>query len=107
MSEAPTQAAARPSAPAAPAAAPAAKAAEPAHSPPPRTFMQALTMFTERFGHMMSRILLSVLYVVLVAPAALFVALLTDPLRIKRYRGTTMTPWRSANTDLDHSRRQD
>jgi hypothetical protein len=78
-----------------------------APSVPRRSFKQGFTIFSERFGHLMSRILLTGLYLILVAPAALVISFLTDPLRIKHYRGTTYTPWKSSNTDLDHARRQD
>jgi hypothetical protein len=69
--------------------------------------MQRLGRFTERFGHMMSRIVLTVLYVVLVAPAGLVVALLADPLAIKRWRGSSWTPWKQDNESLERARRQD
>jgi hypothetical protein len=71
------------------------------------TIKREMTLFSERFGHLMSRILLTALYVILVAPAAVFIAFLTDPLRIKRFLGSTYSPWRSDNTDLEHARRQD
>ena len=90
-----------------PQAAPAAPAA-PVEPPPPRpTFMQRLTRFTERFGHMMSRVILTLLYVVLVGPAGLVLSLFADPLRIKRYGGTAWVPWTRTNDTLDLARRQD
>jgi hypothetical protein len=55
----------------------------------------------------MSRIVLTVLYVVLVAPAGLVVALLADPLRIKRWRGSSWSPWTQDNDSLARARRQD
>ena len=78
-----------------------------AQTAPKRSLKQELTIFTERFGHLMSRILLTGLYLILVAPAALVISFLTDPLRIKSYKGTTYSPWKSSNTDLPHARRQD
>jgi hypothetical protein len=69
--------------------------------------MQRLHRFTERFGHMMSRILLTLLYALLVAPAGLVMALLCDPLRIKKYRGSSWAPWNEDNESLERARRQD
>jgi hypothetical protein len=55
----------------------------------------------------MSRIVLTVLYVALVAPAGLVLALLADPLRIKRWRGSSWSPWTQDNDSLARARRQD
>jgi len=63
--------------------------------------------FSERFGHLMSRILLTVLYVVLVAPAGLLLAAFGDPLRIKRWRGSSWVAWTQDNDSLARARRQD
>jgi hypothetical protein len=86
----------------------AAAPAAPAEPPPaPLTAMQRLHRFTERFGHLMSRVILTLLYVVLVGPPALFVSLLLDPLRIKRWRGSAWVGWTRANDTLDLARKQD
>jgi hypothetical protein len=69
--------------------------------------MQRVARFTERFGHLMSRVVLTLLYVLLVAPAGIAVALLCDPLRIRRWRGSSWTDWRQKNDSLDRARRQD
>lgn len=61
--------------------------------------------FLERFGHMMSRIVLTVLYAVLIAPIGVFYRFLADPFG-ETYRGTSMVPWRSKNSTLDEARRQ-
>lgn len=89
---------------AAPVAVPAAPAEPP---PPPPTPMQRLARFTERFGHLMSRIVLTALYVVLVGPAGLVLSLFGDPLRIRRWRGTSWAEWTRPSGSLDHARRQD
>lgn len=73
----------------------------------PLSAMQRLHRFTERFGHMMSRVILTVLYVVLVGPPALFVSFLLDPLRIKRWRGSAWVGWTRTNDTLDLARKQD
>ena len=62
--------------------------------------------FTERFGHLMSRILLTVMYVCLVGPAGLILSTLGDRLSIRRWRGTSWTDWPTANENLDQARRQ-
>lgn len=77
-----------------------------AASPPPTT-LQLLMRFSERFGHMTSRIVLTLLYVVLVAPAAFVLSKLGDPLQIKRYRGTSWGAWRQDVESPERARRQD
>jgi hypothetical protein len=68
---------------------------------------QSFFRFSERFGHLMSRILLTALYIVLVAPAGILLAVLADPLRIKRWRGSSWVPWTQDNDSLARARRQD
>jgi hypothetical protein len=68
--------------------------------------MARFARFTERFGHMMSRVVLTVLYVALVAPAGIVIALLGDPLRIKRWRGTSWSDWRERNDSIELAQRQ-
>jgi len=80
----------------------------PTEAPPPRpTFSKQVLRFTERFGHLMSRILLTLLYALLVAPAGIVMALFGDPLRIRRWRGTSWRPWTQDNDSLERARRQD
>lgn len=69
--------------------------------------MQALIQFSERFGHMLSRTLLTVIYYVLMGPFAIFYRLVADPLHIKRQRTGNWTTWSSQNDDLRAARRQD
>jgi hypothetical protein len=71
------------------------------------TLLQQLARFSERFGHLMSRVVLTALYVVLVAPAGIAVAWLGDPLRIRRWRGTSWSRWTQDNDSLARARRQD
>lgn len=63
--------------------------------------------FLEHFGHMMSRVVLTVLYFLLIAPVGIFYRFIADPF-LYRYpkNGTSLTPWRSQNTDIDQARRQ-
>jgi hypothetical protein len=63
--------------------------------------------FTERFGHMMSRVLLTVLYVTLVAPAGILLSLFSDKLGIRRFRGTSWNDWKRTNETPSQARRQD
>ena len=74
---------------------------------PPRRLKDQFTRFAERFGHMLSRLLLTVLYATLVLPGGLLMSLFQDPLRVKRYRGTKWTDWKRSNDTLDRARRQD
>lgn len=67
----------------------------------------AIVQFTERFGGVMSRVLLSVLYYALLGPFALVYQLFADPLHIKRRRGGNWTPWPRRNSTLAEARKQD
>jgi hypothetical protein len=72
----------------------------------PATALGHIQQFLERFGHLMSRIVLTVLYVALVAPPGIVYALFLDPLRAKRRPATNWVPWRSHNTTIEAARRQ-
>lgn len=69
--------------------------------------MQALVQFTERFGSMLSRLLLTVLYYVVLGPFALVYQRVADPLHLRRRQRGNWTPWDSTNDDLAAARRQD
>ena len=69
--------------------------------------MQALIQFTERFGSMLSRILLTVLYYVVLGPFALVYQRVADPLHLKRQPSGNWVPWTGSNDDLKAARRQD
>ena len=67
--------------------------------------MNALIQFTERFGSMLSRILLTVLYFVLLGPFAIFYRLFADPLHVRRRAPrATGRPGRSTNDTLQAAR---
>lgn len=70
--------------------------------------MQSLIQFTERFGSMLSRLLLSFLYFGVLGPPALVYQRVADPLRLKRPKGgSNWTDWRGKNDTLKRARRQD
>jgi hypothetical protein len=69
--------------------------------------MQALLHFTERFGNMLSRVFLTLLYFLVLGPFAIVYRLFADPLRVRRPRDGNWTRWASANEDLRQARRQD
>lgn len=69
--------------------------------------MKGLIEFTERFGSMLSRILLTVLYYVALGPFAIFYQLFADPLHVKKRQGGNWTTWQHPNDTLRAARRQD
>jgi hypothetical protein len=68
---------------------------------------QALLQFSERFGSMLSRVLLSVLYFGVLGPFAIFYRLFADPLHLRRRKHGNWTAWVSKNDTLALARRQD
>ncbi|MFN0207005.1 MAG: hypothetical protein ACKVS6_11950 [Planctomycetota bacterium] len=74
--------------------------------PPPASPLGHMMRFLERFGHMMSRIILSVLYIILVAPPGIVYALFLDPLRIKKRPVSNWVPYHTNNTTIEAARRQ-
>lgn len=73
----------------------------------PEGLMPNISFFLESFGHMMSRLVLTILYVVLIAPIGIFYRVLADPF-LGRYpsNGSSFTAWDSKNSSLDEARRQ-
>ncbi len=71
--------------------------------------MESLQRFTHRFGTLLSRCLLTVLYFVLLGPFALLYRLGTDPLRRRRPRpgAGNWSTWTGTNDTLSAARRQD
>ncbi len=63
--------------------------------------------FMERFGDMMSRVVLTVLYVVLIAPIGVIYRFVTDPL-MTRYPKThsSFVNWHSENDRVEKARQQ-
>ncbi len=69
--------------------------------------MKAFLVFSERFGNMLSRIFLMLLYFVVLGPFAIFYRLVADPLRISRPKSGNWWEWASKNETLRAARRQD
>lgn len=69
--------------------------------------MNALLQFSERFGSMLSRALLTVLYFVVLGPFALLHRLVADPLHLRRRPRGNWTAWVADNETLEAARRQD
>ena len=72
----------------------------------PGAWQQALA-FSERFGNMLSRTLLTVLYFGVLGPFALLYRLGADPLHLRRRRNGNWTGWATANDTLSAARKQD
>ena len=69
--------------------------------------MKALLEVSERFGNMLSRALLFVLYFLLLGPFALLTRLFTDPLHLRPRPQGNWTTWEPRNETLAQARRQD
>lgn len=69
--------------------------------------MKALLHFSERFGNMLSRIFLTVLYFLVLGPFALLYRLFADPLRLSRPSAGNWGAWAAKNETLQAARRQD
>jgi hypothetical protein len=63
--------------------------------------------FSERFGQLLSRALLTVLYYLVLGPFALGYRLVADPLHLRRQKRGNWIRWTSKNDDLGAARRQD
>lgn len=68
--------------------------------------VNALRHFLERFGDLVSRWILSAIYLVLVAPIGLCFRLFGDPLGARRWSGTSFVKWDRKNSSLRDARRQ-
>lgn len=73
---------------------------------PPSLKARAL-LFSERFGSMLSRVLLTVLYFGVLGPFAILYRLVADPLHLRRRKRGNWTAWASRNDTLRLARRQD
>ena len=69
--------------------------------------MQSLIQFTERFGSMLSRALLTVLYFAVLGPFAVLYRLFADPLHLRRRPRGNWTAWEDTNSSLSAAKRQD
>ena len=68
---------------------------------------QPVLVFLERFGNVVGRLLLTLVYIVAVAPVAVFYRVFADALLIKQPPTSTYIPWESVNDTLEDARRQD
>ncbi len=75
---------------------------DPSHSP-----MKALLVFSERFGNMLSRVFLTLLYFLVLGPFAVVYRLVADPLRIARPNDGNWWIWTSNNETIARARKQD
>ena len=69
--------------------------------------MKHLVEFTERFGNMLSRAFLTVLYFGVLGPFALLYRLFADPLRIARPKDGNWVDWNATNETLRAAQKQD
>ena len=69
--------------------------------------MQAFLRFSERFGNMLSRIFLTLLYFLVLGPFAIFYRLFADPLRISRPKSGNWWRWEADNETLQAAHKQD
>ncbi len=79
--------------------------------PPPMesdpSLLRTLLTFSERFGQMLSRILLTVLYYGLLGPVALIYQRCADPLHLRKRPSGNWTAWDDHGIGLKAARRQD
>jgi hypothetical protein len=68
---------------------------------------KAFLQLSERFGNMLSRGLLTLLYLVLLGPFALLYRLAADPLHLRKRKSGNWTAWTTRNDSLATARRQD
>ena len=69
--------------------------------------MRALVAFSERFGSMLSRIFLTLLYFLVLGPFALVYRLAADPLHLRRQSSGNWWSWVADNETVPAARRQD
>ena len=69
--------------------------------------LRALLQFSERFGNMLSRVFLTLLYFLVLGPFAIFYRLVADPLRISRPTGGNWWDWDARNETVRAARKQD
>jgi len=69
--------------------------------------MQAFIQFSERFGSMLSRTLLTVLYFTVLGPFAVLYRLFADPLHLRRRPRGNWSAWEETNSTLKAAKRQD
>jgi len=63
--------------------------------------------FLDRFGNVVGRTMMTVIYFVAVMPVAVIYKLCTDTLLMKKAPTSTYRPWAAINETLEDARRQD
>ncbi len=69
--------------------------------------MQAFIQFSERFGNMLSRVFLTLLYFLVLGPFAIVYRLVADPLRLRRPSQTNWWEWDARNETVKAAQKQD
>ncbi|MFT7485109.1 MAG: hypothetical protein ACI9F9_000955 [Candidatus Paceibacteria bacterium] len=69
--------------------------------------MQPFLQFSERFGNMLSRTLLTALYFLVLGPFAIVYRVVCDPLHLRPRKNGNWTAWDSDNSTLAAARKQD
>jgi hypothetical protein len=68
---------------------------------------QPVLHFLERFGNVVGRTLMTVIYFVVVMPVAVIYRVCTDTLMIRKPPTSTYRPWNAINETVEDARRQD
>jgi hypothetical protein len=71
-----------------------------------RRFTNPVIKFLEAFANVVSRIVLTVLYFLLLTIPGVFVRFFQDPLGLRRRSGSNFSKKRDVNPDLAHARKQ-
>ena len=79
----------------------------PGHPTPSTALMKAFLQFSERFGNLLSRILLTALYFLVLGPFALLYQLFADPLRLRKKSQGQWLDWERPQASLQTARKQD
>lgn len=69
---------------------------------------QGIIQFSERFGHMLSRLILMLLYFLLVTPAGIVITLFGDPMKIRRSKNSSnggASNWQKVNVKMSDKKR--
>ena len=66
------------------------------------SFYQSIFQFSERFGHMLSRLILTLLYFIFVTPAGIFITLFGDSLKMKK---SGHSNWQDTQEDMSDKKR--
>ncbi|MED5329750.1 MAG: hypothetical protein VX916_00480 [Planctomycetota bacterium] len=69
--------------------------------------MKPVVLFLERFGNVMGRTLMTLLYFLAIMPVAVVYRVFTDTLMTKRPPSSTYVPWSQVNETIEDARRQD